>query len=219
MSVALGVAVAGERTERLVADLLVAPFFAGERPLRGAAGRVDWRLCGLLSEQLLAGGLTGAPGGVLLVPSGGRLKCPRVLLLGLGPRTGFAEPELEGAVRDAVGRAAGLRAGRTAVALPEERRSGLATSAAAAAVLSGAAQALAETSFPLHLLIGVEPDAVGAARAGIEERARASLPAGVRVRLAGESERFRGRAAAAAALGSRGAAGPLAPVSKPRELP
>ena len=88
MSVTLAVACSGERSERLAAELLVAPFFASERPLRGAAGRVDWRLCGLLTEQILGGGLTGASSEATLVPSGGRLKAPRVLLLGLGSRQG-----------------------------------------------------------------------------------------------------------------------------------
>ena len=35
--------------ERIRADVAVVPLFAGERPLRAAAGRVDWRLCGRLS--------------------------------------------------------------------------------------------------------------------------------------------------------------------------
>ena len=44
--------------ERVRADLAVVPLFAGERPLLGAAGRVDWRLCGRLSHLFAAGHLS-----------------------------------------------------------------------------------------------------------------------------------------------------------------
>src|SRR5215468_4661081 len=48
--------------ERVRADVAVVALFAGERPLRAAAGRVDWRLCGRLSHLFAAGRLSGAIG-------------------------------------------------------------------------------------------------------------------------------------------------------------
>jgi hypothetical protein len=57
-----------------------------ERPLQGAAGFADWRLCGALSRVLMAGFFTGAPEDCLLLPSGGRLVTPRVFVVGVGPR-------------------------------------------------------------------------------------------------------------------------------------
>ena len=63
--------------ERVRADLLVAPFFAGERPLRGAAGRLDWRLCGHLSEMLRRNAFDGAEGDLILVPTGASARAPR----------------------------------------------------------------------------------------------------------------------------------------------
>ena len=45
--------------ERVPADLAVAGFFSDERPLRGAAGRADWRLCGTISELLVSGRMRG----------------------------------------------------------------------------------------------------------------------------------------------------------------
>ena len=57
-----------------------------ERPLRGAAGYLDWRLCGQLSRVLQARFFLGEPGDCLLLPSDGRIAMPRVFVMGLGPR-------------------------------------------------------------------------------------------------------------------------------------
>ena len=43
------------RSAEGVPETLVLPFFADERPLRGAAGLCDWRLCGRLSRLLAVG--------------------------------------------------------------------------------------------------------------------------------------------------------------------
>jgi leucyl aminopeptidase len=75
--------------ERIEADVAVAGFFLDERPLRGAAGRADWRLCGVISELVGDGRLRGKVGEATLVPSMGRLGAERVLLLGLGRRSSF----------------------------------------------------------------------------------------------------------------------------------
>lgn len=56
------------------------------RPLRGAAGIVDWRLCGELSRALQSGGLTGKLGERLLMPTNGRIGAKRLLVFGAGPR-------------------------------------------------------------------------------------------------------------------------------------
>jgi Cytosol aminopeptidase family, N-terminal domain len=72
--------------ERIRADLAVVPLFEGERPLRAAAGRVDWRLCGRLSHLLADGHLSGAVGEAVLIPGGGGVCAPRVLGLGAGRR-------------------------------------------------------------------------------------------------------------------------------------
>ena len=55
-----------------------------ERPLRGASGFVDWRLCGALSRVLAQGFFVGAPDDWLLVPSKGRLPVQRIFVAGLG---------------------------------------------------------------------------------------------------------------------------------------
>jgi hypothetical protein len=218
MSVELGVAVTGERAERVVADLLVAPFFAGERPLRGAAGRVDWRLCGLLSQQMVTGAIRGEPDEAVLVLSSGRLKSPRVLLVGLPARERLDDSDLSACTRAGLERAVALRAGRVALALPAEARSGLSASRSAVAALTGAADALAPNPYPLHLTLVVDPEAVPAASNALFELARRPLASGVAVRPAAPPGEPRRRSEPAAARpGARPPAGvPAASAPRPK---
>jgi hypothetical protein len=81
-------------------DALALAFFTDERPLRGAAGLVDWRLCGRLSRLLRAGKLTGGRGETTIVPPAGRrLPFPRLILFGLGDSRGFDEQRYREEVR------------------------------------------------------------------------------------------------------------------------
>lgn len=71
--------------------VLVLPFFSDERPLRGAAGLCDWRLCGRLSRMLGHGRVQGGFGEATLYPPGRRLAFPLLLLFGLGLTEQFDE--------------------------------------------------------------------------------------------------------------------------------
>lgn len=63
-----------------------------ERPLRGVAGFVDWRLCGRLSRVLIDRFFTGAEEDRLLFASEGRLPMSRIFALGVG-RLGGLGPD------------------------------------------------------------------------------------------------------------------------------
>jgi len=66
--------------------------FTDERPLRGAAGLCDWRLCGRLSRLLRAERLSGrADEVVMLPPAQARLPFSRLLLFGMGEQASFDE--------------------------------------------------------------------------------------------------------------------------------
>ena len=114
-------------------DALLLPFFSDERPLRGAAGLADWRLCGRLSRLLRARRASGERGETVLLPPGRRLKFKRVMLFGLGESKGYGEERYRADVRrirevaaqagmdqyaiQAPGRASGLIGARRALEL------------------------------------------------------------------------------------------------------
>ncbi|MGB8330532.1 MAG: M17 family peptidase N-terminal domain-containing protein [Polyangiales bacterium] len=75
--------------DELEAEVIVLPFFSDERPLRGAAGLIDWRLCGALSRKLMAGYLHGTFGEKALLTTPAKLKSDKLLLIGLGASSGF----------------------------------------------------------------------------------------------------------------------------------
>ncbi len=66
------------------ADTILVPVPEDERPLRGDAGLVDWRLCGLISEHLRSGYVSGQTGEAALLPGERPLSAPRILLVGAG---------------------------------------------------------------------------------------------------------------------------------------
>ncbi len=78
---------------------LVLTFFRDERPLRGAAGLADWRLCGRLSALLRDKRLEGDDHETLLLPPRERLAFDRVWIFGLGERRGYGVEQFK---RDAV---------------------------------------------------------------------------------------------------------------------
>lgn len=96
-------------------DALVLLVAEDERPLVGAAGYADWRLCGELSRLLAEGHFTGAPGESLLMPLSGRFPLARLFVLGLGKRAGLDAGRLGQALAAAARVVA--RAGATSVAL------------------------------------------------------------------------------------------------------
>ena len=112
------------RWDEVESGSLLLTFFADERPLRGAAGLTDWRLCGRLSRLIQRGRLSGAAGEKLLLPPGRRLRFRSVLIFGLGPSTGFNEDIYRAHVRGI--REVADRAGLSTYALqPPGRATGL----------------------------------------------------------------------------------------------
>ncbi len=104
---------------RAPADALLVPVPEDERPLRGDAGRLDWRLGGEISRLLLSGYATGKRGEAVLVTGGARVASRRIVLVGVGRAADLPGRNLERSIRAAVARVLGLRAGSAALALPE----------------------------------------------------------------------------------------------------
>lgn len=79
------------RWDETARDCLVLPVFKDDRPLRGAAGLADWRMCGRLSRLLKGSKATGDQGETMLLPPGRRLRFARVLWFGLGDAKGYSD--------------------------------------------------------------------------------------------------------------------------------
>lgn len=158
MTARLAIEVVAQPFERIAADVAIAGFFSDERPLRGSAGRADWRLCGVLSELIESKRLKGNQNEALLVPTLDRLYAPRVMLLGLGRRSRFDLKSARRATHDAVARALDLRAER--VAFPPLGIASDDFPRHAAVVMEGALEALGEAgreSARLCLRLGFDP--------------------------------------------------------------
>ncbi|HYV47958.1 MAG TPA: M17 family peptidase N-terminal domain-containing protein [Myxococcaceae bacterium] len=89
-----------------------------ERPLRGAAGFLDWRLGGALSRVLVSGFFVGAPADTLLLPTGGRIAIPRVFAIGVGRWQTLTEEGLAAAMKTAAQVLDRARAQSVALELP-----------------------------------------------------------------------------------------------------
>jgi len=99
-------------------ELLVVHLWEDVRPLRGAAGLLDWRLCGKLSGLILSGRLGGAEGEQLLLPTAGRLPWRVAMVMGLGPRVGFSGARFRAAMSRLLVAARGLGVRELALAPP-----------------------------------------------------------------------------------------------------
>jgi hypothetical protein len=80
------------------AELLCCSIWSDERPVRGLAGLVDWRLAGRLSALARDAFFEGAAGDALLVPARPRMPFEKVLVLGLGARAAFDEAAFGSAI-------------------------------------------------------------------------------------------------------------------------
>jgi hypothetical protein len=79
------------RWDETARDCLVLTVFKDDRPLRGAAGLADWRLCGRLSRLIRSARATGEQGESLLLPPGRRLRFQRIMWFGLGDARGYSD--------------------------------------------------------------------------------------------------------------------------------
>lgn len=105
--------------DELKTELLCLPVFTDERPLRGAAGLCDWRLCGRLSQLVVRGDLEGTFDKALLMPPPERrLLAERILCLGAGLRSELSESRLRALLHALLGRVLALRVRTVALALP-----------------------------------------------------------------------------------------------------
>lgn len=105
-------------TVRTPSDTALVALPEDERPLRGDAGQLDWRIGGEISRLLLSGYLTGQRDEAALLPGGAMIGAGRVLLYGVGKGVDLAGRNLTRAFRAVTARLLGLRTATVALALP-----------------------------------------------------------------------------------------------------
>jgi hypothetical protein len=98
-------------------DALVVPVWSDVRPLRGAAGLLDWRLCGRLSQMIRDGRVSGDPHEKLLLVTS-RIPWRRVLAIGVGVSTAFDENTFRSTIDCSLQTLRGIGASSVAMALP-----------------------------------------------------------------------------------------------------
>lgn len=106
------------RLDEANVELCACSIWTDERPVRGLAGLLDWRLGGRLSALLKSGFVLGEAGEALLVPGKPHLPFEKVLLLGLGPRASFDAAAFQSAVLRIAHALQGLRVRRACIELP-----------------------------------------------------------------------------------------------------
>lgn len=106
------------KLDLLDAEAMAVPVHRDERPLRGATGLLDWRLCGRISQLLVRGRVTGREGERVLVPTGGRLSFDKVVLVGAGRSEALDVAHAQRVVGTMLEVLDGLRIRRAALALP-----------------------------------------------------------------------------------------------------
>jgi hypothetical protein len=112
-------------------EVLVCAFAEGERPPKGVAGLVDWRLVGRVSRLVASGFVSGTLGETLLVPGRPKLPFDKILLFGIGQARDFSELVFRAAVERILGTLEGLKARTAVVELPGRHFDGIAPERAA----------------------------------------------------------------------------------------
>lgn len=171
-----------ESLARVGADVAVAGFFRDQRPLRGGAGLADWRLCGFFSRLLLAARVEGEIGEAVLTTTHGRLRAPKLLLVGLGSRQRFNADAHRVVVAGAVERLLDLRAGSAALDLPPPTGE-TSLEAIAAGIVEGACAALDPRSERFLLRVVVPSGSTGRMRAALDQAAAGHPRGATSVRL------------------------------------
>jgi hypothetical protein len=106
------------RLDEAPVEVAACTIWRDERPVRGFAGVLDWRLGGRLSALLMSGFVRGDVGEALLVPGKPHVPFEKVLVLGLGDRAAFDEDAFRQGVSHIARTLEGLRVRRAVVELP-----------------------------------------------------------------------------------------------------
>ncbi|HZU85239.1 MAG TPA: M17 family peptidase N-terminal domain-containing protein [Polyangiaceae bacterium] len=106
------------RIDEADVELCACGIWSDERPVRGFAGLLDWRLGGRLSALLKSGFVRGDFGESLLLPGKPHLPFEKVLVVGLGPRGAFGDAAFRRSLTQTARALERMRVRRAVVELP-----------------------------------------------------------------------------------------------------
>jgi hypothetical protein len=106
------------RLDEANVELCACAIWSDERPMRGFAGLLDWRLAGRLSALIKSGFLRGDFGEALLVPGKPHVPFEKVLVMGLGARSDFADTTFRLSLTRIARVLEGMRVRRAVIELP-----------------------------------------------------------------------------------------------------
>jgi hypothetical protein len=106
------------RLDEASAEVVACGIYKDERPMRGLAGLLDWRLAGRLSRLAKEAFLVGDGGEVLALPARPRLPFDKCIVVGLGPRRSFDESGCRKALARVLDALTGLSVKKALVEVP-----------------------------------------------------------------------------------------------------
>jgi hypothetical protein len=106
------------RLDEASAEVVACGIYKDERPLRGLAGLIDWRLAGRLARLAKESFLVGEGGELLALPVRPRLPFDKCIVVGLGARRSFDETGSRKALARVLDALAGLHVKKALVEIP-----------------------------------------------------------------------------------------------------
>jgi leucyl aminopeptidase len=100
------------------AEVIACAVWSDERPMRGLAGLLDWRLAGRVSRLARQSFVKGDAGEILCLQGKPRIPFDKVILVGAGPKAAFDEDAYRRAVGALLRTLEGLHVKRAVVELP-----------------------------------------------------------------------------------------------------
>jgi hypothetical protein len=131
----------------ITAEVIACAIWEDERPLRGLAGLLDWRLSGRVSRLARTEFIRGEIGQLLCMQGRPRLPFDKVLVVGCGPRETFGDDAFRVAAGALLRTMEGLKIPRAVVELPGRAGDRIAPDRAAEILLEAARDSAAHDAW------------------------------------------------------------------------
>jgi len=136
--------------DRIETEVVILPFFSDERPLKGAAGLIDWRMRGRISRLINEGKISGDKGESTLLLPEYRISAKKILMTGLGDSSRMNERELKEAGSKIIEQMVHINVKNFTIALPPKKLTSLESTDATGALIRGIAALLERKKIKDH---------------------------------------------------------------------